>query len=221
MGILYNDASIPLWPAAALVLIIAAIALWRRTRNPSFLFFFSIFGAYAFWAIDKVFFPIEVNGLYVDVMRKEPLFSRINFIPLYFGKYGLTPASFAGILNNILLTIPVGFGLNFIAKLKAKNFVALAFALGLGFEMGQLILSLLLRYPYRTIDVNDVILNATGVLIGYGLFRIFASLYLTVSRRFSIKQEGLSAYIYQCSLQAHKTNNAYTNTAANTCKDAP
>jgi len=196
MEILYNDTGISLWPMAILVSIITLAVLWRRTHNLVFLFFFSIFGTYVFLAIDKVFFPIEINGLYVDVMRDEPLISQINLIPFYFGKYGLTPASFWGMVNNIILTMPFGFGLNFIAKVKTKKFISLAFALGLGFEITQLIISLFLRYPYRTIDVNDVIMNATGVLFGYGLFRIFALLYLTTTKHFEIKHEGLSAYIY-------------------------
>jgi len=37
-----------------------------------------------------------------------------------------------------------------------------------------------------TVDVNDVLLNAVGVLLGYGIFRIFAWLYLMITRRFRI-----------------------------------
>lgn len=196
MEILYNDTAISLWTTGILISIIILVVLWHRTHNLSFLFFLSIFEIYVLFAIDKVFFPIQINGLYVDVMKTEPIMSQINLVPFYFDQYGLTPASFWGIVNNIILTVPFGFGLNFIMRLRTRNFIWLAFALGLGFEITQLIISLVLRYPYRTIDVNDVLMNATGVLLGYGLFRIFALLYLAITKRFEIKHEGLSAYIY-------------------------
>lgn len=205
MEILYNDTGTSLWPIAILISVTTLAILWRRTHNLSYLFFLSIFGAYVFLAIDKVFFPIEINGLYVDVMREEPLMSQINLIPFYFGQYGLTPASFLGIVNNVILTMPFGFGLNFIIQLKDRNFIWLGFVLGFGFETTQLIISLFLRYPYRTIDVNDILMNAIGVLLGYGLFRIFALLYLAMTKRFEIKHEGLSAYIYDVASRAQTT----------------
>ena len=208
MEILYNDTATSLWPIGILISVIILVALSRRTRNLSFLFFLSIFEAYVLLAIDKIFFPIEINGLYVDVMRNEPLMSQINLIPFYFDQYGLTPASFWGIVNNIILTMPFGFGLNFITHLRARNFVWLGLVLGFGFETTQLIISLVLRYPYRNIDINDVLLNAIGVLIGYGLFRIFALLYLEITKLFDIKHEGLSAYIYKVASQARTNFNA-------------
>ena len=58
-------------------------------------------------------------------------------------------------------------------------------------------MTLILRYPYRVVDINDVWLNAVGVLIGYGLFRIFAWLYrLVVPQRPGTKHGGLLAYLY-------------------------
>lgn len=61
----------------------------------------------------------------------------------------------------------------------------------------------MLGYPYRVIDINDAILNAFGVLIGYGMFRIFAWLYLRVTQRFASKHRGLTAYIYDVARRAH------------------
>jgi glycopeptide antibiotics resistance protein len=37
-------------------------------------------------------------------------------------------------------------------------------------ELSQLAVSLLLGYWYRMSDVDDVLLNVAGVLLGYGLF---------------------------------------------------
>jgi len=202
MEILFNDTTILLWPLGVLISIVILVVLWRRTHNLSFLFFLSIFEVYVLFAIDKVFFPIQVSGQYVDVMKDVPIQSQINLVPFYFDQYGLTPASFWGIVENIILTIPFGFGLNFIARVKTKNFILLAFALGAGIETVQLIVSLVLGYPYRTTDINDVIMNAAGVLLGYALFKVFALLYLAATKKFALKHENVAAYIYAIASQA-------------------
>lgn len=132
--------------------------------------------------------------------------SQINLVPFYFGKYGLTPASFLGIVNNIILTMPFGFGLNFIARVKTKKITFLAFALGVGLETAQLIFSIILGYPYRTIDINDAIFNATGVLLGYAFFKVFALLYLAATKKFALKHENVAAYIYDIANQAQITD---------------
>jgi glycopeptide antibiotics resistance protein len=36
---------------------------------------------------------------------------------------------------------------------------------------------------YRGVNINDVLLNAVGVLIGYGIFRVFTWLYLLKKAR--------------------------------------
>jgi len=41
-------------------------------------------------------------------------------------------------------------------------------------ELGQLGLSELYAFPIRIADVDDVILNTAGVLIGYALWRLWA-----------------------------------------------
>jgi glycopeptide antibiotics resistance protein len=45
----------------------------------------------------------------------------------------------------------------------------LALGLGLFFEVGQLIVTLLSALPNRAPDINDVIFNAIGAIMGYGL----------------------------------------------------
>ena len=68
--------------------------------------------------------------------------------------------------------------MNFIRRLRRKDILWLSFAVGFGIEFVQLLMTLILSYPYRVVDINDVWLNAAGVLIGFGLFQ---SLCLAVS----------------------------------------
>ena len=105
------------------------------------------------------------------------------------------------IIDNIFLTIPFGFGLNFLARVKPRNFLWLAVAVGLGFEFTQLVLSIAFRSGYRAVDINDVLLNATGILLGYALFRAFAWATIKVTEHFCIKHKRLFADIYAIVLQ--------------------
>jgi len=100
-------------------------------------------------------------------------------------------------VENILLTLPFGFGISFIAHIKPGNIPWLALAVGLSLETIQFIISLIFKSSFRVIDINDVLLNATGILIGYGFFRLFAFGYLETTQRFGIKHKMLLAYVYE------------------------
>ena len=77
------------------------------------------------------------------------------------------------ILFNFLLTMPFGFYLRYFFKKKWYQTIILTFLLSLFFELTQL--SGLYGYyprPYRIFDVDDLIINTTGGLLGH----IFAPL---------------------------------------------
>jgi glycopeptide antibiotics resistance protein len=204
------DFDILSWFVGILILVVLLIILSRRKHNPSYLFCFSIFWVYLLVVLKETIFPIPLSGDMVEVMREETAFmSGVNLIPLYFGPFASTSirAIFVSSILNVILTVPFGFGVSFIAQVRTRNFFWLAIIVGLGIESIQLVISLALRYPYRTIDVNDVLFNALGVLIGYGFFRFFAWLYLTMTQRFKIEHRGLPAYIYDVVSQARPTSN--------------
>jgi len=192
---LFRDMSFDLWPIGIVLLVIPLIILWRRKHSASYLTCFSVFGIYLVFALQQTFFPLQIAGSYVDTMRQVPLMSFVNLIPFYFGPFGTLNSASLTMIHNVILTIPFGFGVNFVAQVRAKTVLWLALAVGFGIETAQLAISLILRYPYRVIDINDVLMNACGVLIGYGIFRVFARLYLWMTQHFSIKHMGLAAYI--------------------------
>lgn len=101
----------------------------------------------------------------------DTLVSRINLIPFYFGKsvrlaFSLKGEQFA----NILLTIPYGFLLPFFKQITFPKFLIYAFGIGLGIELTQLCLIIITGGGfYRVADINDVLFNATGALLGYAI----------------------------------------------------
>jgi glycopeptide antibiotics resistance protein len=151
---------------------------------------------YLIYGIDKVLFPMEISGSFSDAMRHLPILSSVNFVPFYFGQFGLTASGLKFLFYNILLTMPYGFVINFLTGMNAKKIVRISICLGLGLEMAQLLLSLALRYPYRVVDINDAIFNAFGVLLGYGLFKLFARLYMLVIGQVTNNKDRLSLYLY-------------------------
>lgn len=190
-----KNLGIPLFPIGILILIVILIIHWKQKRSFSYMFFFSIFWVYLMFGIDKVFFPLEISGTYVDEMRQVSIISFINFAPFFLDQFGVTANEVRLIIYNILLTIPFGFGINFLIRIRTKKIFVIALILGVGLELVQLLISLILGYPYRVIDINDAFCNAIGTLLGYGLFKLFSLLYLvTIGKNLDTK-DGLLLFL--------------------------
>lgn len=175
MEIDYNGSITPLWPVAGIILVLLVGVMWRRKHALAYLFCFFVFGVYVLFAVDRVFFPIRIGELYVAArVTPEQFLWAINLIPFKFDFSELPNIVLRQIFQNILLTVPFGFGINFVASVRGRRILWLALAVGLGIEAVQLVIGLVIGYPYRIIDINDVLLNGLGVLIGYGIFQVCA-----------------------------------------------
>lgn len=197
MYIYTGNLGIPVFPLVTLVFFVILFTQWRRKHNLPYIFFLSLFVGYLMYGIDKVFFPLEISGSFSDAMRHLPILSSVNFVPFYFGQFGLTAGGLRFLVYNILLTLPFGFGINFLTRMNVKKIVSVSIFLGLGLEIAQLLLSLALRYPYRVVDINDAMFNAFGVILGYGFFKLFARLYLLIIGQDTYNKDTLSLYLYE------------------------
>lgn len=174
-----------------LLLALTLIVLWKRNKSPSYLLFFAIFWIYLMGVVSVVAFPFPAPGSYVLTHFKP----NINLMPFRFGSCEFEDLCIRGIYQNILLTIPFGFGINFVARIKSRYILWLALLVGLVCESIQLVISLVVRSPFRVVDINDVLLNSLGVVIGFGIFKLFARLYLYVVSRFALKPKNIFLYI--------------------------
>jgi glycopeptide antibiotics resistance protein len=183
------------WLVGAGVLAVLLPFVWRRKHSLAALLFFSAFWVYLLAVVQVVIFPIAVISSPVSATFSPS----VNLVPFYFGScFKNMPGLCArGLLQNILLTIPFGFGLNFLVRIKPGNIFWLAGAVGTGFELSQLAISFLFHSGFRAVDINDAILNAAGVLIGYALFRGFAIIYMKATKRYGLEEKGLFADIYE------------------------
>jgi len=169
---------------------IALTILWIKGKSFSYLFFFSIFWIYLMGVVSLVAFSFPIGYPNLDFKPS------VNLIPLKFGDCSYIILCFTNIYQNILLTAPLGFGISFIAQIKPRHIYWLALAVGLALEIIQLIISLLVRSPFRAVDINDLLLNALGVLLGYIIFRIFDRSYSVVIQKSQIQPRYIFGYIY-------------------------
>ncbi len=152
MGIEFNGLSFPGWLIGAVLVVFILAGQVRRKQSWPYIFCLAIFSVYLLKALDLTFFPLQLNGPYVENMRTVPIQSFINLIPFYFGEQHIfEDRDLLQFAQNILLTIPFGFGIIFVTKLRPKDFLWLPLAIGFGIETAQLLISLLLRYPYRVL----------------------------------------------------------------------
>ncbi len=91
-----------------------------------------------------------------------------TILPYLLGHKGLIIASI-NLIGNIALLVPIGFLAPFInQKLNSKSSLFIAIISGLTIEMMQVVLGV------GIFDIDDILLNALGVMIGYWAFLIFA-----------------------------------------------
>ncbi len=82
--------------------------------------------------------------------------------------------SFYTVAFNILMTIPFGMYLRYYFKCSFKKTFILSLTLSLFFEMTQITgLYFIYPYPYRVFDVDDLITNTLGGVLGYLIIGIF------------------------------------------------
>ncbi len=139
---------------------------------------------YLFYLASLLFSPI-----YLGLERTELLAYRgdftisVNLVPfrtiikqVNLGLGDSRPARQIG--GNIVLFIPLGFAAPILFEIfqKFRHFLTLALILPVFIEFTQLLGKLLAIMP-RSVDIDDVILNALGLIIGFSFFTLFKRLY--------------------------------------------
>lgn len=146
----------------------------KRERMWSLIFFL-----YLLFLIKMIIFkyPIEHMRAIVDTWQKDVIWeglSTANFIPfktikMYIQYYDLPGLrSFSNLFGNVLIFIPVGVMLPMVHR-ASKNILVLllnALLFVVGIEVFQLFSN------FGAFDVDDIILNCFGVLIGRCIYQI-------------------------------------------------
>lgn len=145
----------------------------RLKRKESFIYliFFSIFSIYLYKVLDYTLFQFQ-SLLFLKIfapnlmLRGVEAGKSLNIVPLI----TLTPKDITTSLLNILLFIPFGFGLPFITHFKMKKVIVIGALVSIMIELLQLLTGNIAQTTFRIADINDVLFNSLGVVIGYILF---------------------------------------------------
>jgi glycopeptide antibiotics resistance protein len=154
--------------AAMIVVIVRGRA--RGTAGPTTLARCALIGAVG-WILALTIFPIPVEA---RVWRFHRLFSNMHFVP--FGTiraqlaFGLERSEARQLFGNIALFVPFGFLLPTAVRACRRLWVTLLVAAGLSI----LVETMQALLPGHTTDIDDVILNSTGAVLGYLAFSMIA-----------------------------------------------
>ncbi|WP_235822129.1 VanZ family protein [Gottfriedia luciferensis] len=180
-----------LYGSIIIVLMILFVLRVKFKKDMVYLFFFSIMSIYLCYVLNYTQFPIYVSETYRNLIGLH-LSRNLNLVPLI----NLTKEDYETSLLNVLMTIPFGFGLPFITKSTFKKIAIAGLFLGIILESLQGFIGLLNGYTMRIVDINDLIFNFTGSLIGYSIFKLFSYLYKLSVKKANIKLNSLLKHIY-------------------------
>lgn len=83
------------------------------------------------------------------------------------------------LIGNVLLLLPLPIFIGFIKKnFSFTNLILIGFIASISIECIQLFIDILTRFPNKLADIDDIILNLIGSLIGAILIKIFNNKYL-------------------------------------------
>ncbi|MEG2058000.1 MAG: VanZ family protein [Romboutsia sp.] len=152
----------------------------RHKYNLIEFFIYYTFGVYISLIIGITIFPIPIQPEEIALNIEYNLGLKNNFIPIINTvkntsldfKNGIILEPIIQVLGNLILFIPIGFYLPFFRRnicFKKVFFIALSSTILI--ELTQGIINLIVGYNYRSVDVDDIILNLLGAILGYYLFK--------------------------------------------------
>jgi glycopeptide antibiotics resistance protein len=168
------------------VLPLLAVLLWylrtRRRFTPGRLLAVGGFAIYVLLVSKYTVFPLWFDSQYIESLRSQTsLLDGVNLVPFK----GLSLKYMTSIQGwgNIVLGVPFGFLFPLVmmtTSWREIGWYSAVFAVSI--ETTQLAISLLYGFAYRVIDINDVLLNFAGAMIGYVLLKAVAAFYRAVSQ---------------------------------------
>jgi glycopeptide antibiotics resistance protein len=136
------------------------------------------FVLYLICAYFMTMLPLPSEG-YFDVI--PPLRDQVQLIPFkcFFETNLLrSPVASAVIIFNLFLTVPLGIFLRFLFGFKFGKTLLSGFAFSLLCEITQITgLFFIYPAPYRIFDVDDLIINTLGAVVGYLIFPLISRVF--------------------------------------------
>ncbi len=164
----------------------------KKKKTWTYLFFLTFFYIYLVETVRYTQFPIYLSK-YMREAIGQTVWTNMNFIPIL----TLTYQSLKTSLLNVILFIPFGFGLPFISRFRMKQTIIRSMIFSAMLEALQLIIALAAGFTFRIVDINDIIFNTLGGIIGYILFVGFVRAVHFALVKWRIEQNAVLRYIYE------------------------
>nr|WP_296063984.1 VanZ family protein [uncultured Mediterraneibacter sp.] len=189
--IYYFDSFYVIGGLALLFLILLAFLKFMKRKSNMYLLCFSVMYIYLCVVLDLTQFPIYASEGMKAAMGGQNVWREMNLIPL---KTIVTDFSMESVLN-IIMTIPLGFGLSFLMRCSWRKIMLSGLLVGGCAEAGQLLTALWVGFTFRHVNIDDILLNIIGVLVGYGLFKIFRNVFQWGYKKLETNSNAFLSYI--------------------------
>ncbi|POQ87849.1 VanZ family protein, partial [Listeria monocytogenes] len=135
---------------------------------------------YACGVIKYTIFPLMLNAFLIEdtkIFVTGPYMNLIPFNSISEMFIAERESVAFQIVANIIMFVPLGMLLPLCyPKLRWKIVFAISFIATVGIELAQLLQDLIYQSPFKFVDIDDVILNFSGGIIGYMIFVMFRPL---------------------------------------------
>ena len=189
--IYYFDSVYVIGGLALLFLILLAFLKFMKRKSNMYLLCFSVMYIYLCVVLDLTQFPIYASEGMKAAMGGQNVWREMNLIPL---KTIVTDFSMESVLN-IIVTIPLGFGLSFLMRYSWQQIMLSGLLVGGCAEAGQLLTALWVGFTFRHVNIDDILLNIIGVLLGYGVFKIFRNVFQWGYKKLETNSNAFLSYI--------------------------
>ncbi|MCI6495494.1 MAG: VanZ family protein [Anaeromassilibacillus sp.] len=157
--------AVDLYLFGAIGLVLGLVIAFLLKAKPLKILFWSVFYVYIIVVLGLTLFPIPYQG--AELFDSVPN----NFIPfrtiISTLQMGLTVTAFIQIAGNILIAAPYGVVLDLTMRKSNKIWLFLfPLLFPLVIESLQFIIGFAIGYNYRSVDIDDFILNALGGYLG-------------------------------------------------------
>lgn len=133
----------------------------------------ALFTAYLVGVAHYTVLPVRFDS--GDELAGMEVSRLVSLVPFFLPGGG---APSGQVLGNILLGVPFGFGLPFVHRLAPQKVAIAGLVFAGSIELIQLGLDVLhVAAPPRSVDINDVVFNATGAALGVASFWLASRLY--------------------------------------------
>ncbi|MBA3925997.1 VanZ family protein [Listeria rustica] len=142
-------------------------------KNWIYMMYFTIFYIYLAEVVNLTQFPIyAMEGM---VAEGNSIWNGLSLVPF-------SSIDVNNYFLNICLTIPFGFGLPFLMHASWKKIMIASVIFILIIEFSQFIIGVSVGYMFRVFDVDDILFNFVGCMIGYVCFQWFQNTLMLLYR---------------------------------------